>query len=147
MLSLLLFSCFRSQDFSLARESNSLSDYWRVRLLSLELRLFLVYFPYSTTLSFRLQFPSFSISFLWIPWVVHSLVSVFCPTLLSGSSGIAVSSSRSMSSVSYFRMRGFQFSFSYAYFVLRCLIFVLPSFIHAESVHEFALLACCYRSV
>ena len=32
----------------------------------------------------------------------------------------------------------------YAYFFLRCVVFVLPSFIHAESVHEFALLACCY---
>ena len=39
----------------------------------------------------------------------------------------------------------FSFSVSYAYFVLRCLLLVLPSFIHAESVHEFALLlACCY---
>ena len=66
MLSLLLLSCSRSRDFSLTRESNSLSDYWRVRLLSLEPRLFL-YCPHSTTLSFRLQFPSFSISFLWIP--------------------------------------------------------------------------------
>ena len=91
MLSLLLFSCIHSRDFSLTRESNSPSDYWRVRLLSLESRLFL-YCPHSTTLSFRLQFPSFSISFLWIPWVVHSLASVFSPTLLSGSSGIAVSS-------------------------------------------------------
>ena len=27
---------------------------------------------------------------------------------------------------------------------LSCLVFVPPSFIHAESVHEFALLACCY---
>ena len=92
MLSLLLFSCIRSRDFSLTRESNSLSHYWRVRLLSLEPRLFL-YCPHNTTLSFRLQFPSFSISFLWIQWVVHSLASVFSPTSLSGSSGIAVSSS------------------------------------------------------
>ena len=37
----------------------------RVRLLSLEPRLFL-YCPHCTTLSFRLQFPSFSISFWWI---------------------------------------------------------------------------------
>ena len=59
-------SCIRSRDFSLTRESNSLSDYWRVRLLSLQPRLFL-YCPHSTTLSFRLQLPSFSISFLWIP--------------------------------------------------------------------------------
>ena len=45
---------------------------------------------------------------------------------------------------------GFSFFFfvSYAYFVLYCLTFVFPTFIHAESVHEFALLArviisCC----
>ena len=38
----------------------------------------------------------------------------------------------------------FSFFVSYAYFVPRCLVFVLPSFIHAESVHEFALLARCY---
>ena len=45
--------------------------------------------------------------------MVHSLTSVFSPTLLSGSSRIAVSScsisSRSTSAVSYFRIRGFQF--------------------------------------
>ena len=58
--SLLLFFCSCSRDFSLTRESNSLSDYRRVRLLSLEPRLFL-YRPHSTTLSFRLQCPSFSI--------------------------------------------------------------------------------------
>ena len=40
--------------------------------------------------------------------------------------------------------RVFSFFVSYAYFAPRCLVFVLPSFIHAESVHEFALLACCY---
>ena len=60
--SLLLFSCSRSRDFSLTRESNSLSDYRRVRLLPLEPRLFL-YCPHCTTLSFRLQIPSLSISF------------------------------------------------------------------------------------
>ena len=49
----LLFFCSRSRDFSLTRESNSLSDYRHVRLLSLEPRLFL-YCPRSTTLSFRL---------------------------------------------------------------------------------------------
>ena len=144
MLSLLLFSCFRSRDFSLTRESNSQSDYWRVRLLSLEPRLFL-YCPHSNTLSFRLQFPSFSISFLWIPWVVHSLASVFSPTLLSGSSGIAVSSCSVLAVCPRFLISVcwvFSFSVSYAYFVLRCLLFVLPSFIHVESVHEFALLAC-----
>ena len=62
MLSLLLFSCNRSRDFSLTKGSNSLSDYRRVRLLSLEPRRFL-YCPHCTTLSFRLQFPSLSISF------------------------------------------------------------------------------------
>ena len=42
--------------------------YFPVRLpaLSLERRLFL-YCPHSTTLSFRLHFPSFSFSFWWIP--------------------------------------------------------------------------------
>ena len=45
------YSC--SPDFSLIRESNSLSDYRRVRLLSLEPRLFL-HCPHCTTLSFRL---------------------------------------------------------------------------------------------
>ena len=50
MLSLLLFSCGRSWDFSLTRESNSLSDYRRVRLLSLEPRV-LLYF--SQNFSFR----------------------------------------------------------------------------------------------
>ena len=139
MLSLLLFSCFRSRDFSLTRESNSSSDYWRVRPLSLEPRLFL-YCPHSTTLSFRLQFPSFSISFLWIPRVVHSLASVFSPTLLSGSSGIAVSSCSVLAVCPRFLISVcgvFSFSVSYAYFVLRCLLFVLPSFIHTDSV-------CCY---
>ena len=53
-------------------------------------------------------------------------------------------SSRTMSAVSYFRMRSFSFFVCYAYFVLCCLVFVLSSFIHAESVHEFNLLACCY---
>ena len=46
-----------------------------------------------------------------------------------------------MSAVSYFRMRVFSFSVSYAYFFLCCLVFVLPSFIHAESMREFDLLA------
>ena len=43
-------------------------------------------------------------------------------------------------------MRVFSFFVSYAYFVLRYLVFALPivlvKFIQAESVHEFALLAC-----
>ena len=59
---LVIILCSRSRDFSLTRESNSLSDYWRVRLLFLEPRLSL-YCPRCTTLSFRLQFPSLSISF------------------------------------------------------------------------------------
>ena len=146
MLSLLLFSCHRSRDFNLTRESNSLSNCWRVRLLSFERRLFL-YCPHSTAWSFRLQFPSFSISFLWIPWVVHSLASVFSPTLLSGSSGIAVSSCSVLAVCPRFLISVcgvLSFFVSYAFFVLRCLVFVLPSFIHPESVHEFALLACCY---
>ena len=148
ILSLLLFSCHRSRDFSLTRESNSLSDYWRVRLLSLEPRLFL-YCPHSTALSFRLQFPSFSISFSWIAWVVHSLASAFSPTcsLLSGSSGIAVSSCSVLAVCPQFPISVcgvFSFFVSYAFFVLRCLVFVLPSFIHLESVHEFHLLACCH---
>ena len=100
-------SCIRSRDFSLTRESNFLSNYWRVRLLSLQPRLFL-YCPHSTTLSFMLQLPSFSISLLWIPWaVVHSLASVFSPTLLSGSSGIAISSSQFSQNV-----RGFLFPYA-----------------------------------
>ena len=137
MLCLLLFSCIRSRDFILTRESNSLSDYWRVRRLSIELRLFLVYCPHGTTLSFKLQFPSFIISFLWIPWVVHSLASVFSPTLLSGSSGIAVSSCSVLAVCPRFLISAcgvFSFFVSYAYFVLRCLVFVLPSFIHADRV-------------
>ena len=50
-----------------------------------------------------------------------------------------------MSAISYFCMRGFQF---FRFICLFCLtLFSLrasdcPSFIHAESVHEFALLAC-----
>ena len=49
-----------------------------------------------------------------------------------------------MSAFSCFRMRGFQFFRLYAYFVLCCLVFGVPSFIHAESLHEFDLLTCCY---
>ena len=36
------------------------------------------------------------------------------------------------------------FSFHMPIFVPGCSVFVLPSFIHAESVYEFASLACCY---
>ena len=73
--------------------------------------------------------------------MVHSLASVFSPTLLSGSSGIAVSSCSVLAVCPFltFVCGVFSFFVSYAYFVLRCLVFVLPSFIHAESVHEFSL--------
>ena len=57
---------------------------------------------------------------------LSALVLAVCPRFLTSVCGV------------------FSFFVSYAYFVLRCLVFVLPSFIHAESVHEFALLACCY---
>ena len=67
----------------------------------------------------------------WVTWVVHSLASVFLQ-----SQSVVMFSSRSMSACGVF-----SFFVSYAYFVLRCLVFVLPSFIrHAESVHEFAML-------
>ena len=72
----------------------------------------------------------------------------FSPILLSGSSGgIAVSSCSVLALCPRFLISAFgvfNFFVSYAYFVLCCLVFVLPSFIHAESVHEFDLLACCY---
>ena len=71
----------------------------------------------------------------------------FSPILLSGSSGIAVSCNVQFSQYVRFLICAcgvFSFFVSYAYFILRCLLFLLPSFIHAESVHEFALLACCY---
>ena len=57
---------------------------------------------------------------------LSALVLAVCPRFLTSVCGV------------------FSFFVSYAYFVLRCLVFVLPSFIHAESVHEFALLPCCY---
>ena len=57
---------------------------------------------------------------------LSALVLAVCPRFLTSVCGV------------------FSFFVSYAYFVLRCLVFVLPSFIHAESVHEFALLACWY---
>ena len=146
MLSLLLFSFSRSRDFSLTRESNSLSDYRRVRLLSLEPRLFL-YCPHCATLSFRLQFPSLSISFWWFrEWHIRWLR--FSSILFSGSSsGIAVSPCSVLALCPRFLISAcgaFSFFVLYAYFVLCCLVFVLPSFIHVESVHEFDLLACCY---
>ena len=139
MLSLLLFFCSRSLDFSLTRESYSLSDYRRVRRLSVQPRLFL-YCRHSSTLSFRLQFPMDPVSGTFAGFG-------FSPILLSGSSGIAVSSCSVLAVCPRFLISTcgvFSFFVSYAYFVLRCLVFVLPSFIHTESVHEFALLACCY---
>ena len=66
--------------------------YRRVRLLPLEPRLFL-YCPHSTTLSFRLQFFSFTDHFLLMDPMRGTFVGFgFSPILLSGSSGIAVSS-------------------------------------------------------
>ena len=83
--------------------------------------------------------------------MVLSLASVFSPFFLSGSRGIAVSCNVQFSQYVRFVISAcgvFSFLVSYTYFGLHCLVFVLPSFIHAESVHEFALLACCYsRSV
>ena len=69
----------------------------------------------------------------------------FSPILLSGSSGgIAVNSCSVLALYPRFLISAcgvFSFVVSYAYFVL---VFVLPSFIHAESVREFDLLACCF---
>ena len=61
--------------------------------------------------------------------------------------GIAVSSCSVLAVCHRFLISAcgvFSFFVSYAYFVLRCLVFAVPSFIHAQSGHEFALLACCY---
>ena len=71
------------------------------------------------------------------------------PILFSGSSGIAVSSWSVLAVCPRFLISAcgvVSFFVPYAYFVLRCLVFALPiaSFIHAQSVHEFALLACCF---
>ena len=71
----------------------------------------------------------------------------FSPILLRGSSGIAVSCNVQLSQYVRFLISAcgvLSFFVSYAYFVLGCSVFVLPSFIHAESVYEFASLACCY---
>ena len=150
ILSILLFFCSRSRDFSLTRESNSLSDYRPVRLLSLEPCLFL-YCPHSTVLYLPSCNSLVSAFILLMDPVSGTFAGFgFSLILLSGSGGIAVQflftlfSSRSMSGF-LFPHAGFSVFFvSYAYFGLRCLVFVPPSFIHAESVHEFALLACCY---
>ena len=99
---------------------NSLSDYRRVRLLSLEPRLFL-YCPHSTTLSFRLQFLSFIDHFLLMDPVRGTFVGFgFSPILLSGSSGIAVSSCSVLAVCPRFLISAcgdFSFFVSYAYFV------------------------------
>ena len=69
----------------------------------------------------------------------------FSPILLSGSSGTVVNCCSVLAVCRIISACGvFSFFASQAYFVLRCLVFVPPSFIHAESVHEFALLAYCY---
>ena len=77
MLSLLLFSCFRSRDFSLTRESNSLSDYWRVRLLSLEPRLSYIVLTAPLYLlgcnSLVSAFPSYGSREWYIRWLRFSL--------------------------------------------------------------------------
>ena len=66
MFSLLLFSCIRSRDFSLTRESNSLSDYWRVRLPSLQPRLPYIVLRVPIYLSGCNSLVS-AFSLLWIP--------------------------------------------------------------------------------
>ena len=66
------------RDFSLTRESNSLLDYWRVRLLSLEPRLFL-YFVLTVPLylsgcnSLVSAFPSYGSREWFIRWLRFSL--------------------------------------------------------------------------
>ena len=95
-----------------------------------------VYCPHSTTLSFRLQFLRFIDHFLLMDPMRGTFVGFgFSPILLSGSSGIAVSSCSVLAVCPRFLISAcgvFSFFVSYAYFVLRCLVFVLPSFIHAE---------------
>ena len=119
----------REQNPSCVPVFNSLSDYRRVRLLSLEPRLFL-YCPHSTTLSFRLQFLSFIDHFLLMDPVRGTFVGFgFSPILLSGSSGIAVSSCSVLAICPRFLISScgvFSFFVSYAYFVLRYLVFALP---------------------
>ena len=95
-------------------------------------------------LSFRLQFLSFIDHFLLIDPVRRAFVGFGISPILCG---IAVSSCSVVAVCPRFLICAcgvFSFFVSYAYFVLRCLVFALPSFIHAQSVHEFALLACCY---
>ena len=91
ILSFLIFFCNRCRDFSLTREPKTLSDYRRLRLLSLEACLFL-YCPHSTTLSFRLQFPNFS-----IPFTGFGFFSNLIERLQRDSSQLLRFSSRSMS--------------------------------------------------
>ena len=123
------WSMLREQNPSWVPVFNSLSDYRRVRLLSLEPRLFL-YCPHSTTLSFRLQFLSFVDHFLLMDPVRGTFDGFgFSPILLSGSSGIAVSSCSVLAVCPRFLISAcgdFSFFVSYAYFVLRYLVFALP---------------------
>ena len=145
MLSLLLFFCSDSLNFSLTWESNSLSDYRRVRLP-----------PSSRVFSYIVLTEPLYLSG-WNSWFQHFLLLDpvsgtfagfrFSPILLRGSSGIAVSCNVQFSQYVRFHISTcgvFSFFVSYAYFVPGCSVFVLPSFIHAESVYEFASLACCY---
>ena len=100
-------------------------------------------------LSFRLQFLRLIDHFLLIDPVRRKFVAFgISPILFSGSSGIVVSSCSVLAVRPRFLISACGFSvFSFHMPILivpRCLVFVLPSFIHAQSVHEFALLACCY---
>ena len=99
-------------------------------------------------LSFRLKFLSFIDHFLLTDPVRRAFVGFGISTILfSGSSGIGVSSCSVLSVCPRFLISAcgvFSSFVSYAYFDLRCLVFALPSFIHAQSVHEFVLLACRY---
>ena len=97
-------------------------------------------------MAFRLQFLSFIDHFLLIDPVRRTFVGFGTSPILCG---ITVSSCPVLAVcprfLTVFAHAGvFSFFISYACFVLRCLVFALPSFIHAQSVHEFALLACCY---
>ena len=114
------YFCSCSTDFSLIRESNSLSDYRPVRLLSLEPRILSsLYHFISGCNSLVSTFPSDGSGFKWyIRWLR------FFSNLIERSSGIAVScfSVLAVYSVSYFLMRGFQFfRFIYMPFLLYAL--------------------------
>ena len=137
ILFLLLFFCSRSRDFSLTRESNSLSDYWRVRLLSLEPRPFF-YIVLTVPLCLSGCNSLLSAFFLLMDPVSGTFAGFgFSLILLSGSGGIAVQflftlfSSRSMTGFLFPHAEFSVFFVSYAYFVLRCLLrCFLVLFIH-----------------